>query len=36
MQINSKNETLKTFPPAEKYDEYTVIETSPEVRVSAT
>jgi hypothetical protein len=36
IQINSKNEILRTFPPAEKYDEYTVIETSPEVEVSAT
>lgn len=34
--INNKNVILQTFPPAEKYDEYTVSEIFPEERVSAT
>lgn len=36
IHINNKNDILQTFPPAEKYDEYTVSEISPDERVSAT
>lgn len=34
--MNNKNDILKMFPPAEKYEEYTVSEISPDERVSAT
>lgn len=34
--MNNKNDILQTFPPAEKYDEYTVSEIFPDERVSAT